>query len=42
MVYGGFEGSQNGSRVRYSFQNFEKRWMVEGPKKGWGLILVKP
>ena len=42
MVYGGFEGSQNGSRVRYSFQNFEKRWTVEGPKTGWGLILVKP
>ena len=42
MVYGGFEGSQNGSRVRYSFLNFEKRWMVEGPKTGWGLILVKP
>jgi hypothetical protein len=42
MVYGGFEGSQNGSRVRYSFRNFEKRLMVEGPKTGWGLILAKP
>lgn len=41
MVHGGFVGSQNGHRVRYSFRNFEKRWMVEGPKTGWGLVLAR-
>lgn len=39
LVYGGFPGSQNGHRVKYSFQNFEPRWMVEGDDTGWGLIL---
>jgi hypothetical protein len=39
LIYGGFPGSQNGYRVRYSFQNFEPRLFVEGEKTGWGLIL---
>ena len=39
LIYGGFPGSQNGHRVRYSFQNFEPRLFVEGEKTGWGLIL---
>lgn len=42
LIGGGFVGSQNGSKTRYSFRNFEPRWMVEGDKTGWGLILVKP
>jgi GH24 family phage-related lysozyme (muramidase) len=41
LIYGGFVGSQNGHRVRYSFRNFEPRWEVEGPKTGWGMILVR-
>lgn len=41
LVHGGMLGSQNGSAVRYSFKNFEPRWMVEGDKTGWGLILVR-
>jgi hypothetical protein len=41
LVHGGFPVPSSGARVRYSFQNFEKRWMVEGPKTGWGLILLK-
>lgn len=41
LVHGGFPVPASGARVRYSFLNFEKRWMVEGPKTGWGLILVK-
>jgi lysozyme len=41
LVHGGMLGSQNGYRVRYSFKNFEPRWMVEGDKTGWGLILVR-
>lgn len=39
LIYGGFVGSQNGHQVRYSFENFEPRWMVEGNATGWGLIL---
>ena len=42
LVHGGFPVSASGARVRYSFLGFEKRCMVEGPKTGWGLILVKP
>lgn len=41
LVNGGFNGSQNGYRLRYSFRNFEPRWMVEGNGTGWGLIIVK-
>jgi hypothetical protein len=41
LVYGGFLGSQNGFRLRYSFKNFEPRWMVEGSGSGWGMILVR-
>jgi lysozyme len=42
LVGGGMMGSQNGAFLRYSFKNFERRWMVEGNRTGWGLILVKP
>lgn len=42
LIGGGMMGSQNGSRLRYSFRNFEPRWMVEGDRTGWGLILLKP
>jgi lysozyme len=41
LVYGGFLGSQNGFRLRYSFRDFEPRWMVEGSGSGWGMILVR-
>lgn len=40
LVNGGMLGSMNGYRLRYSFENFEKRWMVEGNKTGWGLIIT--
>lgn len=42
LVHGGFNGSQNGSNVRYSFKNFDARWQVEGSGTGWGLLIVKP
>ncbi len=41
LVHGGFPVPASGARLRYSFRNFEPRWMVEGPKTGWGLILVR-
>lgn len=41
LVYGGFLGSQNGYQLRYSFRNFEPRWMVEGSGTGWGMVLVR-
>lgn len=41
LIYGGFLGSQNGSSLRYSFRNFEPRWMAEGNGTGWGIILVR-
>jgi hypothetical protein len=41
LINGGMLGSMNGYRLRYSFENFEKRWMVEGDKTGWGLIITK-
>jgi len=39
LVYGGMLGNANGAKVRYSFKNFEPRWMAEGDSTGWGLIL---
>jgi GH24 family phage-related lysozyme (muramidase) len=41
LIHGGFPVPASGARLRYSFRNFEPRWMVEGPKTGWGLILVR-
>lgn len=41
LLHGGYNGSTNGARLRYSFKNFEPRWMAEGQGTGWGLILVK-
>lgn len=41
LIHGGYNGSTNGARLRYSFRNLEPRWMVEGQGTGWGLILVK-
>lgn len=41
LVGGGMMGMQNGANLRYSFKNFEPRWMVEGNGTGWGLLLVR-
>lgn len=41
LVGGGMMGSQNGAFQRYGFKNFDPRWMVEGNKTGWGLLLVR-
>lgn len=38
IVNGGYYGSTNGANQRYSFKNLSKRWMVEGPNTGWGVI----
>ena len=41
LIYGGYYGSTNGARLNYSFKNLNKRWMVEGPNTGWGIIIKK-
>jgi len=41
LIYGGMLGSENGFRLRYSFRNFEPRWMVEGVNSGWGIIIIR-
>lgn len=41
LIHGGFPVPSSGARVRYSFRHLEPRWMVEGPKTGWGLILSR-
>jgi GH24 family phage-related lysozyme (muramidase) len=38
LINGGYYGSTNGASQRYSFANFNKRWMVEGMGTGWGII----
>lgn len=38
LVNGGYYGSTNGASQRYSFSNFNRRWMVEGMGTGWGII----
>lgn len=41
LVNGGYYGSTNGASERYSYVNFNKRWMVEGMGTGWGIIAEK-
>jgi hypothetical protein len=41
VVNGGYYGSTNGASMRYSYANFNKRWMVEGMGTGWGIIATK-
>jgi len=41
VVNGGYYGSTNGASMRYSYANFNKRWMVEGMGTGWGIIAAK-
>lgn len=41
LVNGGYYGSTNGASQRYSYANFNKRWMVEGIGTGWGIIANK-
>lgn len=38
LINGGYYGSTNGASQRYSFQNLNKRWMVEGNGSGWGIM----
>lgn len=44
LTNGGYYGSTNGSRMRYSYKNFNRRWMVNAngtyaPGKGWGIVI---
>jgi hypothetical protein len=41
LVNGGYYGSTNGASMRYSYANFNKRWMAEGMGTGWGIIATK-
>ena len=38
LTNGGYYGSTNGASQRYSYANFNKRWMAEGMGSGWGII----
>lgn len=44
LVGGGYYGSTNGFRMRYSYLDLNRRWMVDGgggfsPGAGWGVII---
>ena len=44
LTNGGYYGSTNGSKMRYSYKNFDKRWMANADGsyshgKGWGIII---
>ncbi len=41
LTNGGYYGSTNGASQRYSFNNLNRRWMVDGPSTGWGIIAEK-
>lgn len=41
LIYGGYYGSINGASLEYSFTNLDKRWMVDGPNTGWGIIIKR-
>ena len=40
LVNGGWtrQGNGAGRGVIYSFRNFDRRWLVEGPSSGWGWV----
>jgi len=38
MANGGYYGSTNGAWRHYTFAGMNKRWMVERPGSGWGII----
>jgi hypothetical protein len=39
LVAGGWTRQGHGGKgVRYSFQNLNPRWLVEGPESGWGWV----
>jgi len=44
VVGGGYYGSTNGAKMRYSYKNLNRRWMVDSagrfsPGNGWGVII---
>ena len=41
MLNGGYYGSTNGAWRHYAFAEMNKRWMVEGPGAGWGIIATR-
>jgi hypothetical protein len=38
-LVGGTYPQTNGSKLHYSYKNFEPRWLVEGPTTGWCVIV---
>jgi len=41
LVDGGYHITNNGAKRLYSWANFKRRWCVDGPKSGWGIIAKK-
>jgi hypothetical protein len=41
LVNGGYTPSKNGAQRKYSFKNFNPRFLVEGPSSGW-IMKVRP
>lgn len=39
LVGGGYGSGRSGRAVWYSAANLGRRWMVEGPDTGWGIVL---
>jgi lysozyme family protein len=42
LINGDYTANRDGRYVSYSRQNWGRRWEVEGPGSGWGLIFEKP
>jgi hypothetical protein len=41
LVRGGYVRHTGGAGQRYSFRNWEPRWLIEGPRSGW-MITCRP
>lgn len=41
LVRGGYLPNRNGAYQRYSWLNWERRWLIEGPRSGW-IITAQP
>ena len=42
LVAGGYTQNLNGTALHYSNQNWDPRWLVEGPKTGWMMRIFDP
>lgn len=41
LINGGYTADPTGKAERYSYRNFDPRWMADGPSTGWYMTITK-